>query len=445
MTKLSYKLKEILNHSGFRKYFTNTSWLFTESILRLIVGLFVGVYVARYLGPGNFGIFSYTLAFVALFGAVSKLGLDSIAVRELVNHPDKRDVYLGTFFWLKVVGALFTLGILGIAIQFTSNDSTTNLYIFIIASGLLFQSFEVVDFYFKSKVLSKYVSICKLTQLALSSLLKLYLVFIKADLFWFVLVILIDYVTLAVSFTFSYWQQKLGLFFRYFEFSIAKEMLKNSWPLILSGIAIMIYMRIDQVMIKGMLNETAVGLYSAAVKLSEVWYFVPVVITNSLFPAVLNAKKKSEALYYERLQRLYDLMVWLALVVAIPMTFFSRYLVVLLYGQAFREASNVLAIHIWTGVFVALGVASSNWFISENLQNLCLYLTAGGAVINVVLNYIFIPTYGIIGAAIASLIAQMSATVLLNVFNRRTIPCFRMQMESLTFLGFRRMFLKNKP
>jgi len=284
------KLKEILNHSGFRRYFTNISWLFVENMLRIIAGLFVGIYVARYLGPEKFGILSYALAFVGLFGAVADLGLDTITVRELVNYPNRRDVYLGTVFWLKVVGAFTMLALIGIAVQFTSNDSTTNLYIFISASGLIFQSFQVVDFYFQSKVLSKYVSICKMIQLTISSLVKLYFIFIKADLLWFVIIILIDHVLLAISLLFAYWQQRNGMFFSHFKFRIAKEMLKDSWPLILSGVTVMIYLRIDQIMIKEMLSETELGLYSAAVKLAEVWYCIPAIVTISLFPAIINAK-----------------------------------------------------------------------------------------------------------------------------------------------------------
>ena len=278
-------------HQGFLRYFANTSWMFVEQILRIIAGLLVGIYVARYLGPEQFGVYNYAAAFVALFGSIARLGLDGIVVRDLVNHPQERNVYLGTAFWLKLIGAFVALGLLAIAVQFTSNNATTNLYIFIIASGLIFQSFDVMDFHFQSKVLSKYVSISRLTQLALSSILKLYLIFIQADLFWFVMVSLVDQISLALSLAYSYWRQKIGSFLGRFDLGVAKTLLRNSWPVILSGIAISLYMRIDQIMIKEMLGEKDVGLYSAAVRLSEAWYFVPVIIATSIFPAIINAKK----------------------------------------------------------------------------------------------------------------------------------------------------------
>ena len=401
--------------------------------MRIIAGLFVGIYVARYLGPEQFGVYSYAVAFVALFGTVAKLGLDSIVVRDLVNHPQERNLYLGTAFWLKLIGAFLTLGLLAAAVQFTGNDATTNLYIFIIASGLIFQSFDVVDFYFQSKVLSKYVSICRLIQLALSSVLKLYFIFIQADLFWFVLVSLIDQISLAITLAFAYWRQKIGSYFGRFDLGTAKALLKSAWPLIFSGIAIGLYMRIDQIMIKEMLGEREVGLYSAAVRLSEAWYFVPVVITTSLFPAILNAKNISSELYNSRLQRLYTFLMWIAVAVAVPMTFISDWLVTLLYGDAFEESGKVLMISIWGGVFVSFGVASGSWFTSENLQRYALYRTLAGAAINVGLNLILIPNYGLVGAAISTIVAQAMATLFFDALTKKTRAVFIMKLKALYF------------
>ena len=394
--------------------------MFAEQILRIIAGLFVGIYVARYLGPEQFGVYSYAAAFVALFGTIARLGLDGIVVRDLVNHPQERDVYLGTAFWLKLIGAFLTLGLLAIAVQFSGNDATTNLYIFIIASGLIFQSFDVVDFYFQSKVLSKYVSIAKLIQLALSSILKLYFIFTQADLFWFVMVSLIDQVSLTISLTFAYWRQKIGSFFGHFNLGAAKTMLRSAWPLILSGIAISLYMRIDQIMIKEMLGEKEVGLYSAAVRLSEAWYFVAAIITSSLFPAIVNARKVSQELYFQRLQKLCTMLTWLAIAIAIPMTFMADWLVDLLFGNAYQEAGRVLAIHVWGAVFVFLGVASGVFFTAENYTRKSLYRTALGAVSNVLLNLVLIPRYGINGAAIATVLSQFVANYLFDIFDSST-------------------------
>jgi O-antigen/teichoic acid export membrane protein len=408
--------------------------MFGEQILRIMAGLLVGIWVARYLGPEQFGVFSYAIAFVAIFSSIAKLGLDSIVVRDLVNEPHKRNIYLGTAFWLKFVGAFITLGVITIATIFTNNNHTTNLYIFIIASGIVFQSFEVIDFYFQSKVLSKFVSLCKMTQLLISSLLKVYFVLTGADLFWFVVVSFVDQLSLAITLYIAYKYQKLDNFYCYFDKVIAKNLLKNSWPLIFSGLVVMIYMRIDQIMIKEMLGIREVGIYSAAVRLGEAWYFIPMVITSSLFPAIVSAKKVSKELYYTRLQRLYTFMVWAAIAIALPVTFLSDWLVNLLYGEEYMGAGEVLMIQTWAGLFVFLGVASSSWLTSENFQRLAFYRTFAGAIINVVLNLFLIPIYGIIGAAVATLIAQVMAAFVFDYFTDQTRKVFFMKLNTLNIV-----------
>jgi O-antigen/teichoic acid export membrane protein len=437
------KLTSLQNNQGFVKYFKNTSWLFGEKILRMVVGLFVGIWVARYLGPEQFGLFSYAQSFVGLFTAIATLGLDGIIVRELVKDESRRDELIGTSFWLKVMGAMIVLAILAIAVNFTSNDSYTNMLVFIIASATIFQSFNVVDFYFQSKVLSKYVVYTNIISLFISSIVKISLILNEAPLESFAWVILFDSFVLACGFIYFYIKTNSISIIRNLTFSkvTAISLLKDSWPLILSGIVISIYMKIDQVMIKTMLDSEAVGQYSAAVKLSEAWYFVPMVIASSLFPAIVNAKKQSEELYYNRLQNLYDLMVWGAILIAIPTLFLSDYIILTLYGEAYIQASGVLALHIWAGVFVFLGVASSKWFIAENLQKYSFYRTLAGALINIVLNYILIPLYGIYGAAFATLISQAVASYLFNLTNKKLRYTFLLQTNAI-LLPFRKLGVK---
>ncbi len=428
LTRLTQLVHSARTHAGFRRYAANTTWMFAEQMLRMVAGLLVGIWVARYLGPTQFGLFSYAVAFASLFSSIAKLGLDSIVVRDLVSHPEQRDVYLGTAFWLKLIGAVLMLGIIGIAMQFTSSDATTKLYILIIAGGSVFQAFEVVDFYFQSKVLSKFVSICKVTQLVISSLIKLYLMFVQAELLWFVLVSLVDQVTLALTLFLAYRYQKIGQFFGYLNGKVAKLLLRDSWPLVLSGIVIMIYMRIDQIMIKEILNEKEVGIYTAAVRLSEVWYFVPILLTNSIFPAIVNARQNCILQYHSRLQQLYTFMIWLAIAIALPMTLASDYLIRLLYGDAYILAGQVLVIHIWTGVFVFMGVAFSRFMIAENYGKQIMYRTAFGAIVNVLLNIYLIPKYGIRGAASATLIAQFFANYVYDFFD----PLMHQQLKLKT-------------
>ena len=415
------KIKFIFAHKNFMKYFKNTSWLFGEKILRMIVALFVGIWVARYLGPEKFGLLSYAQSFVALFAVVAGLGLDSLVVRELVKDESRAETLLGTSFFLKIFGAFCMLIFLAIALQFTSNDFYTKALIFIIASASIFQSFNVVDFYFQSKVMSKYIVYANVISLLFSSVVKITLIISNSSLEAFVWVVLFDSIILAIGY--------LYYFFKHSDFKIQKLifskstailLLKDSWPLILSGIVISIYMKIDQVMIKQLLGNEEVGQYSAAVRISEAWYFIPGVIASSLFPAIINAKKHSEELYYKRLQRLYNLMVWIAIAIAIPVTFLSDSIINLMYGGQYNQAGGVLLIHIWSGIFVFLGVANSQWLLIENLNKISMYNAAIGSIINVVLNLILIKKIGIVGAAWASLASYSFSAYFLLFFRKKT-------------------------
>lgn len=432
------KIKALKNNDGFMKYFKNTSWVFVEKILRMIVGIFVGIWVARYLGPEQFGLFSYAQSFVGLFLAISTLGLDDILVKEFLKSENRQNEIIGTAFCLKIVGALLVLIILLFAVNFTSNDKFTNTLIFIIASSTIFQSFNVIDYYFQSKVLSKYIVYANIISLLISSLVKIFLILNNATLVSFAWVIVFDTIVLSLGFIYFYLKKiKLNIEIFSFKIEVAFLLLKDSWPLILSSMVISLYMRIDQVMIKEMLNNESVGYYAAAVRLSEVWYFIPGAIVGSILPSIINAKKNNEELYYKRLQTLYDLMVWLALILSLPIIFLSDWIIDFFYGKDYHEASIVLSIHILTSIFVFLGVASGKWFIIENLQKLLLRRTLYGLFVNIVLNFILIPIYGIIGAAIATLFSQIISTYLSDLFSKETRRMFFMKSKTLLLTSIR--------
>ncbi|MBW2654835.1 MAG: flippase [Deltaproteobacteria bacterium] len=407
-------------------------------VLSMVVALFVGVYVARYLGPERFGLLSYAGSFVGLFTALATLGLDGIMVRELVKSPERKDELLGTAFWLKAGGAILMWIGIAAAIPFTHNDTQTNILVAIIAFAVIFQAFNVIDFNYQAEVKSRYVVYAQLVQLVASSITKLIFVWIAAPLVWFACVFLLDAVVHAVGLTAMYLKNTGKIWYWKWRWETAKELLRDSWPLILSGMVVSIYMKIDQVMIKEMLGAEEVGHYAAAVRLSEAWYFVPMAITSSVFPAIINAKKQSKELYYQRLQKLYDLMVWLAVAIALPTTFLAPWVIRVLYGDAFLPAAGVLSIHIWAGVFVFLGVASGKWFITENFMKLSFYRTFLGAIGNVVFNLIFIPILHIKGAAIGTLLANLLAAYFFDVINLKTRKTFLMKTKSLCFIGVKK-------
>ena len=425
------KLTALKNHAGFIRYFKNTSWMMGEQFLRIIARLFVGIWVARYLGPEQFGLFSYVLAYTAIFAGIAKLGLDGILVRELVNHPEKRDTYLGTAFWLKILGAFIVMGLMAAIVPFTSNDATTNLFIFIIAAGLVFQSFEVVAFYFQSQVLAKIVSICKVIQLALSSIIKIYLVLTEAELIWFVLVTAFDALSLAVSYFVAYKINQHSSFYKHFDLSVAKQLLKDSWPIIFAIVAVSLYMKVDVVMINWMLGSHDAGIYSAATKLVETWIFIAVVITTSLAPSITKAKQNSKELFELRVEALIRVLVYIALLISIFISVYSESLVTFLFGDVFFAAGGILTLYVWSNVFIFMNNASTRWFINMNLQFYSASKVVVGAVLNVLLNYFWVPLYGLDGAVYATLTSYFFATFFLNLVMKNTRPLFYIQCKSL--------------
>jgi len=432
-----------MRSQGFKRYFANTSWLLGHRVLSMVVALFVGVYVARYLGPERFGLLSYAASFVGLFTALATLGLDGIMVRELVKSPERRDELLGTAFWLKVGGAILMWAGIAAAVPFTHNDTQTNILIIIIAFAVIFQAFNVIDFVYQAEVKSKYVVYAQIVSLVISSITKLVFVWITSPLVWFAWVFLLDAAVLAAGMTAIYLKNTGKVWYWKWQWQIAKELVKDSWPLILSGMVIAIYMKIDQVMIKEMLDARAVGNYAAAVRLSEAWYFVPMAITSSVFPAIINAKKQSKELYYQRLQKLYDLMVWLAVAIALPTTFLAPWVIRVLYGEAFLPAAGVLSIHIWAGVFVFLNNATWRWHLTENNQKMAFVRLFIGALFNILFNSFLITDYGIVGAAWATLLSYSIAVYWGHLFFKQSQKIFLLQTKALLFNSTSNVIIKN--
>ena len=435
LTAASQKLSPNL-----RKILGNTGWLFTEKIVQMVLGLLVGVWITRYLGPERFGRFNYAIAVVGLFIPFAKLGLDNIVIRNLARDSSNKDETLGTAFVLKLIGSslafFVTLGVITFSTPSDSFHYREMLWLVgIVASGTLIQSFEIIDYWFQSQIQSKYSVLARNTAYVLMNGVKIILIQLKAPLIIFAIAMVAEYLLSAIGLMIAYqFQGHLMKSWRV-NFTLAKSLLKDSWPLILSGIVIMIYMRIDQVMLGRMVGEKSVGIYSAAVKISELWYFVPGAIVNSVFPSIVQAKEISEEIYYKRLQKLLTAVSILAYAVAIPVTFLAPQIVTLIYGQKYAEAGNILNIHIWAGLFVSLGVARETWITTEGLMKFSAITAATGAAVNIVLNYFLIPQYGGLGAAIATVIAQIIAAYAVGAIYPPTRKIFIQQTKAITLIG----------
>ncbi|TAN34201.1 flippase [Patescibacteria group bacterium] len=406
---------------GFKRYFLNTSWNFVGKIAGLFISFFVSVYVVRYLGPHNYGLLSYVLSFVGLFSFITNLGVDNILLRELVKTPEKQNELFGSALFLRFAGAAAAILLIIFFIQFTNNDFYTNLLIIFASLSFIFQSFQIIYYHFQAKVLSKKATLNAVFIGLFLSGVKLLFIFLKLKLIYFVGVFVLESVVYAVSYIVLYKKQGLSIFNWSFNRFLAVAMLKDSWPLMLASAFAFAYSRIDQVMLKNMMSAAAVGLYDAGVRLSEFWYFVPVIIVGSIFPAIVNAKKTDELIYRRRLAMLYSLIIYVSFLVILPLYFFAEPVIKILYGSQFLESVSVLKIYIWAGFAVSLGTVINQYLLVENLTRVSLYINCIGMLANVLLNLLFIPRYGTSGAALATLISY-SLIPLSILFFKKTRP-----------------------
>lgn len=408
-------------------------WLTIERIFNMFTGLFVGVWIARYLGPKDFGLYSYMISFASLFFVLSSLGLDGIVIRELVKFSDKRDKILGTSFILKLTSSVLVLPILFLATKFTDNSLHVVMLILVIAASKIFQSFNVIDFYFQSKVLSRYIVFANITSLSIVNIMKIILIVSHSSLKSFVYLFIAEGIIVATSYIYVYSHKVSSVRNWSFDKNIAISLLRDCWPLILSSFIITVYMKTDQIMLKEMLGDVSVGYYSAAVKLSLPWYFIPGVIVGTLYPSIIKAKEISKEKYDDIMTKIYASMIWVAVFISVFTSFFYKDIVNLVYTSAYLASGKVLVIHIWASVFVYIGIVSSKWYITENLQIYSFYRTLAGAIINIILNYFWIPKYGIQGAAYATLFSQFVASYVFNILNYKTRGQFYIQTKSFIY------------
>lgn len=389
----------------------------------LLLSYATNVVVANYLGVAEFGQLLYAVALVMLFATLVTAGLSGLVVRDLVRHHDDRFEILGTVFAVRVAaGVLSITALIGITFVFGTGGGTDRVLVAIVALGMGAKVAEVIEFWFQSQTQLRYVSIANVTGHVAGSATKLTFVFVGAPLVAFAWAIAIEQLLAAAMLLLTYRLRVGGFGSWTFRAARARSYVSQSWPLILSGVASTVNLRIDQVLLGVILGSTAVGTYAVAATLSEVWYFIPTAISGAVFPTVVRAKEASDELYRRRLRQLYGAFAWGAIGVAVVMTVLSGPLVDLLYDDEFAGAADVLVIHVWTAPFLFMGVIFSRWLIIEGLLWTSLVRHGLGAVLNVALNLILIPDHGPEGAAVATLVSYAAATYGASFLSRRTRP-----------------------
>lgn len=398
--------KRLENRHVFQEAMENSGWLIGDKILRMGVGLLVGVWVARYLGPSQFGIMSYAASIVGLAGAIAGLGIDSIVIRDLVRHPEKSDEYLGTTFVLRFTAGLFCyLGVLGVVAVIKPDDLLTQMVVATVGWSLTVNAFDAADFWFQSKVKSKYVVYAKSIGFLAAAAIRVILILSKAPLVAFAAVNLAELAIGAVGLLYAYSVKGGAISNWKFRLPVAKELLFNGWPVLLGSIVSMICLRIDQVMLGQISDAKELGIYAAAVRVAELWFFIPSAIIASVFPNIIRAREVDEAEFYKRLQKLFNFLAFAGYAVAIPVTFLGPFVINLLYGEAYAAAAPMLVILIWSDLFINLAMARGAYLFAMNWVWILFWVNVLAAVVNIALNLVLIPYYGGIGAAIASCIS----------------------------------------
>lgn len=409
----------------------NTGWLLLDKLMRALLGLIVGAWVARHLGPQQFGGLAYVLAFIAMFQAVANLGCDSIVVRDVAQEPDRAPEILGTTLYLRLgAGVLgWLLAVASVALLNT-DSSDVILMTAIVGGTLVFQAADTVDLWFQSQSQSRLTVIAKLVAYIASAGIKVTLILVDAPLLAFACVLAIEGLMGALAIGFAYRRLPATRHWR-FAASTARDLIVQAWPFLLSGVAIMVYMRIDQIMVKEILGGRALGIYAAAVPLSQFWQVIPLTLATSLAPFIARRRNLDFADYRQALVRIFRSFFYLGVLSAVATWLTADWLIGSLLGASYSEAGRVLKIHAISNVFCFLGVAHGLWLVNERRFAVRLYGTVLAGLTTVTTNWLLLPRFGVAGAAYGAVLSQFVAAVLINIF---LDPAgFRMQVDAIIF------------
>ena len=379
-------------------YINNSIWILAEKASRIISGILVGVLVARFLGKEQFGIISYALSVLSIFTVFSTLGLDGIVVRELITEKKKKYDIIGTTFWLRFIGS-FLVVIASTYYSFMRDPSDRTWIVFLVSIAVVFQSFSVIDFYFQSEVKGKFNAITQIITLIISAIVKLVLIYFEAPLSWFASMVMLEAILTAINQLIFYKQNQQEVSKWKFSLSEAKRLLSHSWPIIISAFMQMIYQQADKILIARYLQDMGmVGQYSAATRISEASFFIPVALSAALFPGIIN-NRENKPLQLKRLTQIYSLMIWSALIISIGGYLLGDWVIGFLYKDGFPLAPEIFKIHIWITIPVFFGTAWGSWLLALNKQKLITIYQVLVLIFILALEMYMIPKYGIKGAA----------------------------------------------
>lgn len=404
------------------KIFKNIFWATLGRVINLLGALLVGILVAKYLGPENYGLMSYVVSFVSLFQILATFGLDNVEIREESKNTEKKDIIIGSAFTIRLILSFLTIIIICITAFINEADSFTIFLILLYSVSIFFTSFDVIRNYFTSIVLNEYVVKVGIARTLLSCAVKLILVFVGAPLVWFVATLVFDSFIGAEGYYMAY-KKKVGTIVGKwkFDYSTTKYLLSQAFPLLLSGAAATIFLQIDQVMIGNMIDKESVGFFSIAAKIVEVPMFVPVVLAQTVTPILVRIKKNDECTYLSKAQMFMNISLWISVIMSICLSALSYWAIYLTFGVAYLPSVLILKILSFKIVAATLNVISGQILIVDGKQKFFVLRSLSGCIVCILLNLIFIPRFGTIGAAFIAVVTQFVAGFLIHAI----LPIYR--------------------
>ena len=416
MNMIKGLINKIKERELIKRIFKNTGWILTQHMVNLILGLLVNAIIARYYGAEKFGVFSYVLSITSLFSGLAAFGIHHIAIKDLKCNPEKEGQILGTSFSIRIALSLILLTLADVTVYLLSGaDKTMTIIAMLLSSMMIFNSFEVIDYYINSKMKVKYSVISKIIAIISISALKMLIVIFDLAIEYYAVMYLIEVIIYAIGLCVSYKiikKQDDEKIKWTFDRGYAKELLGKSWYFALSSIMVTIYMKIDQAMLGTIIEDKSqVGIYSAAVRIAEMWAVVPIAIITAIKPAIIEQKNTDEVKYKDSLNKLYYVISGICIIFALGITIFSKLIIYILYGTEFMAASSILYILVIGTWFGMLGNVHYVWMVCEDKAKYSMFYSFVGSASNIIINLILMPQYGALGAAIATLISQILANV----------------------------------
>lgn len=408
----------------------NAKWLIAGKIVHMILAFLIGLLSARYLGPGNYGLINYAGAYISFFTAICTLGINSIIVRNFVDHPEEEGETIGTAIALRMASSFLSmLMIIGIVSILNRDEPLTIVVTALCSISLLFQVFDTLNYWFQSRYQSKYYAMATLISYLVASAYRIVLLACGKDVRWFAIANAIDY-AIAALFLYLMYRKCRGPKFS-FSWRKASELLRSSRSFIIAGLMVSIYNSTDRLMLKQMMDEASVGYYSSATHICSMWVFILTAIIDSLYPSIMQLYNTDKEKYERTNRQLYAIVFYLSVFASLAISLLASPITLILYGEAYLPSAAPLRIMTWYTAFSYLGVARNAWMVCENKQKYLLPLYSGAALTNVVLNYIMIPIWGASGAAAASLITQITTIFVFPSLIRELRPNAKMMLDAV--------------